>query len=135
MAPKRRAVILLGAGAVGFGAIGYRELTDCEELACSAFEHQGADDVASRLVIEHIGGTERLRAGDVFVTNVSVDYEAGENDTVAWAEPDDELEPDDAIDGETLRIRIRFPDLVTVRWRRDGDKEVLEAWVYDDDER
>ncbi|RLM63283.1 hypothetical protein DVK05_07700 [Halorubrum sp. Atlit-8R] len=135
MSPKRRAVLLLGAGAVGFGAIGYRELTDCEELACFAFEHHGADDVASRLVIEHTGGTERLRAGDVFVTNVSVDYEAGENDTVAWAELDDDLGPDDAINGETLRIRIRFPDLVTVRWRRDGDEEVVGAWVYDDDVR
>ena len=135
MSPKRRAVLLLGAGAVGFGGIWYRELTDCEELACLAFEHQGADDVASGLVIEHTGGTERLRAGDVFVTNVSVDYEAGETDTVAWAELDDDLGPDDAINGETLRIPIRFPDLVTVRWRRDGDEEVVGAWVYDDDVR
>ena len=135
MAPKRRAVILLGAGAVGFGAIGYRELTDCEELACSAFEHQGADDAPNRLTVEHTGGTERLRAGDVFVTNVSTDYEAGESDTLAWAELDDDLGPDDAIDGEAIQISIRFPDVVTVRWRRDGDEEVVGAWVYDDDVR
>lgn len=37
--PKRRAVLLVGAGAVGFGALGYRELTDCEESACFAFEY------------------------------------------------------------------------------------------------
>jgi hypothetical protein len=24
---------------------------------------------------------------------------------------------------------------VTVRWRRDGDEEVVGAWVYDDDVR
>ncbi|ELZ32369.1 hypothetical protein C465_06973 [Halorubrum distributum JCM 9100] len=135
MSPKRRAVVLLGAGAVGFGALGYRELTDCEEFACFAFEYQGADDAPNRLTIEHTGGTERLRAGDVFVTNVSTDYEAGESDTLAWAELDDDLGPDDAIDGEGVRISIRFPDVVTVRWRRDGDEEVVGAWVYDDDER
>ncbi|MGM0448969.1 MAG: hypothetical protein ACQERM_12095 [Methanobacteriota archaeon] len=135
MSPKRRAVLLIGAGAVGFGAIGYRELTDCEELACFTFEYQGADDAPNRLTIEHTGGTERLRAGDVFVTDVSVDYESGENDTVAWAELDDDLGPSDAIDGEAAQIPIRFPDVVTIRWRRDDDAEVVGAWVYDDDVR
>ena len=135
MSPKRRAVILLGAGAVRFGALGYRELTDCEEFARFAFEYRGADDAPNRLTIEHTGGTERLRAGDAFVTNVSTDYEAGESDTLAWAELDDDLGPDDAIDGEAVQISIRFPDVVTVRWRRDGDEEVVGAWVYDDDER
>jgi len=71
----------------------------------------------------------------VFVTNVSTDYEAGESDTLAWAELDDDLDPDDAIDGEAVQISIRFPDVVTVRWRRDGDEEVVGAWVYDDDVR
>ncbi|TKX65070.1 hypothetical protein EXE40_17195 [Halorubrum sp. GN11GM_10-3_MGM] len=133
--PHAAAVLLLGAGSVGFGAIWYRELTACEELACFEFEYHGADDAPSQLDIEHTSGTERLRAGDVFVTNVSTDYEAGENDTVAWAELDDDLGPEDAITGETLRIPIRVPDLVTVRWRRDDEEEVVGAWVYDDDVR
>jgi hypothetical protein len=85
------------------------------------------------LTIEHAGGTERLRAEDVFVTNVNTDYEAGESDTLAWAELDDDLGPDDPINGEAVRISIRFPDIVTVRWRRDGDEEVVRAWVYDDE--
>ena len=136
MAPKRRAVLLVGTGAVGFGALGYRELTDCEEFACFAFEYRGADDAPNRLTVEHTGGTERLRAGDVFVTNVSVDYESGENDTVAWTELDDDLDPSEAINEEAVQIPIRFPDIVTVRWRRDGDdEEVVGAWVYDDDVR
>lgn len=135
MSPKRRAVLLVGAGAGGFGALEYRELTDCEELACFAFEYQGADDAPNRLTIEHTGGTERLRAEDVFVTNVSVDYEAGENDTLAWAELDDDLGPSDAISGEAVQIPIRFPDIVTIRWRRDDEEEVVGAWVYDDDVR
>ena len=135
MSPKRRAVLLLGAGAVGFGALSYRELTACDEFACFAFEYQGADDAPSRLTIEHTGGTEELRAADVFVTNVSTDYEAGESETLAWAELDDDLGPDDAINGEAVRISIRFPDVVTVRWRRDRDDEVVGAWVYDDDVR
>ena len=135
MSPKRRAVLLLGAGTVGFGGIWYRELTTCEELACFEFEYRGADDAPNRLTIEHTGGTERLRAGDVFVTNVSVDYEAGEDATLAWAELDDDLGPDDAIDGERVRFPIRFPDVVAVRWRRDDDEEVVGAWVYDDDVR
>ncbi|TKX75913.1 hypothetical protein EXE46_02100 [Halorubrum sp. GN11_10-6_MGM] len=135
MSLERRAVLLVGAGAIGFGAVGYRELTDCEEFACFAFEYEGADDAPSRLTIEHTGGTERLRAGDVFVTNVSTDYEAGETDTLAWAELDDNLDPDDAIDREAVQVPIRFPDVVAIRWRRDGDEEIVGAWLYDDDVR
>jgi hypothetical protein len=135
MSPKRRAILLGAAGAAGFGAIWYHELTECDEIACFAFEHQGADDAPNRLTIEHTGGTQQLRAEDVSVTNVSVDYEEGENDTVAWAELDDDLGPSDAIDGEAVRVPIRFPDVVTIRWRRDDDEEVVGAWVYDDDVR
>mgnify|MGYP000187959571 CR=1 FL=1 len=133
MSLKRRAVLLSAAGAAGFGAIWYHELTACDEIACFAFEYQGADDAPNRLDIEHTGGTRRLRAGDVSVTNVSVDYEAGENATVAWAELDDDIGPSDTINGEKIRIQIRFPSIVTIRWRRDGDERVVGAWVYDDD--
>ena len=32
-------------------------------------------------------------------------------------------------------VSIRFPDVVTVRWRREGDEEAVGAWVFDDDVR
>jgi hypothetical protein len=133
MSLRRRAVLLSAAGAAGFGGIWYHELTACDEIACFAFEYHGADDAPNRLDIEHTGGERRLRAEDVSVTNVSVDYEAGENATVGWAELDDDLGPGDTINGEEIRVQIRFPSIVTIRWRRDGDERVIEAWVYDDD--
>jgi len=135
MSLKRRAVLLGGVTAVGFGAAGYYRLTttNCDEIACFAFEYQGADDAPSRLDIEHIGGERRLPAGEVFVTNVSVDYEAGETETVAWAELDDGIGPTDAINGEAIQIGLRFAGIVQILWRQDDAERVIEAWVFDDD--
>ena len=135
MSLRRRAVLLGGVTAVGFGAAGYYQLTttNCDEIACFAFRYQGADDAPSRLDIEHIGGERRLPAGEVFITNVSVDYEAGETDTVTWTELDDGIGPSDAINGEAIRVNLGSAGIVQILWRQDDVERVIEAWVFDDD--
>ena len=135
MSLRRRAVLLGGVTAVGVGAAGYYRLTTatCDEVACFAFEYRGADDAPSRLNIEHTGGNRRLQAGETYVTNVSVDYESGETDTVAWAALDEDLDPADTITRETVEVKIGLGGIVQILWRRDDVERVVEAWVFDDD--
>lgn len=135
MRRTRRSLLRAGATATGVGFAGCQQFSGgCpDEIACFSFEYQGADDIASRLDIEHAGGERRLRAGEVYVTGVSVDYESGDTDTVAWAELDDAVGPSDTIDGAGIRIPLGPVDIVEILWRGDGDERVIEAWVYDDD--
>jgi len=136
MSLRRRAAALLGGvTAVGFGAAGYYRLTTttCDEIACFAFAYRGADDAPSRLDIEHTGGERQLPAGDVYITNVSVDYESGATDTVAWAELDDGIGPTDAINGEARRVNLGSVGIVQILWQQDDVERVIEAWVFDDD--
>lgn len=134
MSPKRRAILLGGAAAAGFGTIGYHEITTCDEIACFSFNYQGADDAPNRLDVQHAGGQKTLRAGDVYFSEVVIDWESRETDTLAWSELDDETEPDDTIDGDEIRLRLMTgTDIVEILWRQGDDEEVIEAWVYDDD--
>ncbi|GAB7009266.1 hypothetical protein JCM31271_12090 [Halorubrum trueperi] len=118
----------------GFGAISYHQLTTCNEIACFSFEYQGADDAPNVLDIQHSGGQEQLPAGDVYVSEVVVDWESRETDTLTWAALADDMEPSDTIDGDEIRVRLMTGrDIVTILWRQDDDEQVIEAWVYDDD--
>jgi len=69
----------------------------------------------------------------VFITNVSVDYEAGETDTVTWTELDDGIGPSDAINGEAIRVNLGSAGIVQILWRQDDVERVIKAWVFDDD--
>jgi len=136
MSPKRRATLLGAAGAAGFGAIWYHELTECAEIACFSFEYQGADDAPNKLDVQHTGGQEELRAGDVYFSEVVVDWESRETDTLAWSELDDEMEQGDTIDGDEVRLYLMTgTDILEILWRQEDDEEVIGAWVYDDDVR
>jgi len=75
------------------------------------------------LDIEHTGGERQLPAGDVYITNVSVDYESGATDTVAWAELDDGIGPTDAINGEARRVNLGSVGIVQILWQQDDDVE------------
>lgn len=132
MSLKRRAILLGGASVAGFGAIGYQQLATCDEIACFAFEYHGADDAANRLDVQHTGGQESLQAGDVYFSEVVVDWESRETDTLAWSELDDDLEPSDTIDGDEIRLRI-ITEIVEILWHGGDDEQVIEAWVSDDD--
>jgi len=78
-------------------------------------------------------GERQLPAGDVYITNVSVDYESGATDTVAWAELDDGIGPTDAINGEARRVNLGSVGIVQILWQQDDVERVIEAWVFDDD--
>ncbi|WP_200530377.1 hypothetical protein [Halorubrum sp. LN27] len=134
MPSRRRIVALAGAAAVGGGFTAYHGLTGCDETACFEFEYHGADDAANRLDVRHTGGRETLRAGDVYFDEVVVDWESRETGARSWAELDGELEAEDVIDGDEIRLRLMTgTDIVEIQWRRDDDERVVEAWVYDDD--
>lgn len=132
MSPKPRAILLGGASVAGFGAIGYHQLTTCDEIACFEFEYHGADDAPNRLNVQHTGGQESLQACDVYFSEVVVDWESRETDTLAWSELDDDLESNDTIDGDEIRLRI-IAEIVEILWHQGDDEQVIEAWVYDDD--
>lgn len=134
MSYTRRAILLGGLTVAGGGLIGYREITTCGEIACFSFEYQGADDAPNMLDVQHTGGQETLTAGDVYFDEVVVDWESRETDTLAWSELDDEMEPDDTIDGDEIRLYLMTgTEIVEILWRQGDDEEVIEAWVYDDD--
>lgn len=130
---RRRAILLGGLAVAGGGLIGYHELTECNEIACFSFDYHGADDVPSRLDIKHTAGEDRLRADQVYITNVSVDYESGEMDTIAWSELTDEIGPSEPIKGETIRIKLGLTDFARILWDREDYRQTIGAWVADDD--
>lgn len=131
---NRRSLLQAGVAGAGLGFAGCLGSTECDdEIACFSFEYQDADDAPSRLDIEHTGGERDLLADAVYITNVSVDYESGDTKTIAWAELDDDSNPSDTINGETVQIPIGLTEIVKVLWRRDNDERIIEAWVYDDD--
>jgi hypothetical protein len=134
MPSRRRIVLLAGTVVTSAGYLTYREVTDCDQIACFSFEYQGADDAPNRLDVQHAGGQETLRAGDVYFSEVVVDWESRETDTLAWSELGDEMEASDTIDGDEIRLRLMTgTDIVKILWRQDGGERVIEAWVFDDD--
>lgn len=131
--PSRRQVALLaGAAVTGTGFLIYKESTGCNEIACFSFEYHGADDAPSRLDIRHTGGQEDLKAGDVYFSEVVVDWESQETDTLAWSELDDNMKPGDTIDDDEVRLQI-ITETVNIVWRQDNDEQVIGVWAYDDD--
>lgn len=136
MIKTRRSLLRGSVGVAGLGLAGCQQLSDSrcsDEIACFSFEYHGADDIESRLDIEHTGGEEQLYAEEVYVTNVSVDYESGETETIEWARLDDDIGPDDTITGEAIRILLGPAGIVKILWRQGSDDRVIEGWVYDDD--
>ncbi|MFC7073871.1 hypothetical protein ACFQJ7_03060 [Halovenus rubra] len=61
----------------------------------------------------------------MFISNVALDYEAGETGTVLWSEQNDESDPTAGISGETIQVDIAFPDVVEVWWRREDQVTVI----------
>jgi len=83
--------------------------------------------------VQHTGGQEHLRAGDVYFSEVVVDWESRETDTRAWSELDDDVDSEGANDANEIRLRLMTgTDLVEIQWRQGDDERVIEAWVYDD---
>lgn len=132
MPSRRRIGLLAGAVVTGVSLLVHQESTGCDEIACFSFEYHGADDAPDRLDIQHTGGQEDLKAGDVYFSDVVVDWESRETDTLAWSELDDEMELGDTIDGDEIQLQI-MTEIVKIVWRHAGDEQVIEAWVYDDD--
>lgn len=124
MGPSRRSV-LKGTIVGSVGLAGCLQYIPCfDDVACFTFKHHGVDDAPDILEITHTGGDD-LPANEVYITNVALDYEAEETGTVAWSNLDDESDPTVGISGETIRIDIRFPDVVEVWWRHEDQVTVI----------
>lgn len=126
MVPSRRSV-LAGTTTVYVGITGCLQYIPCfDDVACFNFRHYGANDAPDKLEITHTGGDD-LPANEVYITNVALDYEAGETGTVAWSELDDESDPTAGIGGETIRVDILLldPGTVEVWWRYEDQVKVI----------